>query len=62
MEKIKKPLYAYIKGNRYKAYRVYRKEDEELKEINEEFDSFDALIEFVYNFSNWHSVPIQFYN
>lgn len=61
MEEIKKPLYAYIKGDKYKTYKIYREEDEELKKINQEFDDFSSLIDYVYRFSNWYSIPIQFY-
>jgi len=61
MEETKKPLYAYIKGNKYDTYKVYREADEELNEIKEEFEDFTSLISWVYQFSNINSIPIQFY-
>ena len=61
MEEIKKPMYAYVKGGRYNFYRVKREQDEELKEINEEFETFNDLIQWVYQFSNLYSIPVQFY-
>lgn len=61
MEKTKKPLYVYLKGTRYNTYKVYREETTDLIEIEHEFDTFDELINYVINFSNSLSIPIQFY-
>lgn len=61
MEETKKPLYAYIKGNRYDTYKVYREADEELQEIEHTFGTYEGFINYVINFSNSTSTPIQFY-
>lgn len=60
-EKEKNVVYAYIVGKSYKHYMAYYEGSEEVKAFNKEFESYDALIEFVVNFSNYYSLPIQFY-
>ena len=57
----KKVMYAYIKGERYKSYFVDFEGTEEIKAIHKEFESLEVLNEFVIQFSNYYSIPIQYY-
>ena len=61
MEKIKAPLYAYIKGDRYDTYAVRRDEDKDTNEVKLEFETLEQLEKFVIEFSHYYSVPVQFY-
>ena len=53
-------MYADIKGNRYNKYQIQFEGNSDLIAIEEEFETFDRLIEFVYQFSNTYTIPVQF--
>jgi hypothetical protein len=54
-------MYAYIKGDRYSSYRVIFDGNDDLNAINRVFTSLEGLQEFVTYFSNYYSIPIQYY-
>lgn len=60
MEK-RKIAYAYIKSSKYYTYHFSYDGDDDTKEIQEDFDNLDSLLRFAYVFSNFNSIPIQFY-
>lgn len=58
----KKPImYAYIKGSKYNKYSVTLEETEEFKPIQQDFDTLGDMLEWLIVFSNFNSIPIQFY-
>lgn len=54
-------LYAYIKSDRYSGYRIIFEGNEDLKEIDLTFESMESMQEFIINFSNYNSIPVQYY-
>lgn len=56
-----KLAYAYIKSEKYENYHFSYEGDDDIKEIEEDFETIDNLLRFAYIFSNFNSIPIQFY-
>ena len=54
-------LYAYLVAERYKRYMVVFDGNKELKAFEKIFNNLDELIEFVTIFSDYNSIPVQFY-
>lgn len=54
-------VYAYIKGGRYDKYSISFEGNDELKAIEQDFETLEELTNFVINYSNYCSIPIQFY-
>lgn len=58
---MKEPLYVYIKSDKYNEYKVVRDADEEVTQVNEIFETEEDMMQFVIDFSNYYSIPVQFY-
>lgn len=54
-------MYAYIKNSRYKEYSVVFEGNDEIEQIRRTFDTLEDMLHFATQFSNYYSIPIQFY-
>lgn len=54
-------MYAYIKGDKYDKYSVQFDGNKYLNKIDKSFDTIEKLYKFVTYYSNYASVPVQFY-
>lgn len=61
MDKNNLCAYAYVKGEKYETYSFTFDGNEDINEVGKTFEEKADFIDFIIRFSNYYSIPVQFY-